>query len=427
MKSKYVLYASSLLISVSSLAQKEELKAADKAFKKGNTTESIAILKQSESLMTNADEEQKAQFQYLKGASYLDLATKKVDESNNLLNAANAFVSMMAIEKKAGTSKYTNLAQASITDLNAQLINSAILDGNRKNYKLATQKLYATYELNPKDLEKLYYAASYAVNDKDYDTALKYYTILKNENYTGEGTGYYATSIVSDQEEFFGNTPASKKDRDDKVKAKLYIKPKDEKLESKKGEIYRNIALILVQQGKVEEAKKALADAVAANPDDTSLKLEEANLYLKLEDYATYKRIVSEVLAKNPNDADLVFNLGVIASKTNAEEAKTYYKKAIEIDPNYVNAYLNLSILILDKEKPIIDEMNSLGTSEKDNKRYEVLRKQRDDIFLEAMPYLEKAHKLDPKNEDVTTTLLNVYGALEMTDKRNALKASMGK
>ena len=38
-----------------------------------------------------------------------------------------------------------------------------------------------------------------------------------------------------------------------------------------------------------------------------------------------------------------------------------------------------------------------------------------------------KANELDPKNEDVAATLLNVYGALEMTDKKKALKAKMGK
>jgi hypothetical protein len=48
----------------------------------------------------------------------------------------------------------------------------------------------------------------------------------------------------------------------------------------------------------------------------------------------------------------------------------------MEIDPKYVNAYINLAALKLEAEKPIIDEMNKLGTSDK-VKRYEVLKKQR--------------------------------------------------
>ena len=71
--------------------------------------------------------------------------------------------------------------------------------------------------------------------------------------------------------------------------------------------------------------------------------------------------------------------------------------------------------------------MNKLGTSEKDNKRYEVLKAKREGIFKEALPYLEKAFELNPTNEDVSATLLNVYGALEMTAEKKALKAKLGK
>jgi tetratricopeptide (TPR) repeat protein len=183
----------------------------------------------------------------------------------------------------------------------------------------------------------------------------------------------------------------------------------------------------LVQQGKTEEAKKALSDAREANPDDTSITLTEANVYLELNDFVTYKKLITDVLAKNPNDADLNYNLGVIAGKTDSVEAEKYYKRAIEIKPDYTSAYLNLAILKLDADKKIIDEINKLGTSEKDNKRYELLNKQRTEMFNSALPYLEKAYELDNKNEDVATTLLNVYGALEMTDKKKALKAKMGK
>ena len=71
--------------------------------------------------------------------------------------------------------------------------------------------------------------------------------------------------------------------------------------------------------------------------------------------------------------------------------------------------------------------MNKLGTSEKDNKKYEVLKKQREDLFKSAIPYLEKANELNPENKDVAITLLNVYSALEMTDKKKALKEKMKK
>jgi len=277
------------------------------------------------------------------------------------------------------------------------------------------------YDLDPTDLEKLYYAASYAVSAQDYDTALAYYEELKTKNFSGEATLYYAKNVITDKEDFF----STKAERDQMLKLKTHTDSRDEIVPSKRGEIFKNIALILVQKDKVPEAKAALAEARLANPEDISIILTEADLYLKLDDFVTYKKLVNEILAKNPNDADLVYNLGVITSKSDAVEAEKYYKRAIEIKPDYVNAYLNLAILKLDGEKKIIAEMNKLGNTEKDNKRYAVLKKQREDVFSSAIPYLEKANELNPTNEEVATTLMNVYGALEMMDKKKALKAKM--
>jgi hypothetical protein len=72
-----------------------------------------------------------------------------------------------------------------------------------------------------------------------------------------------------------------------------------------------------------------------------------------------------------------------------------------------------------------VAEMNKLGTSEKDNKRYEVLKAEREKNFKSILPYLEKAVEIKPDNDAAKRTLLSVYNALEMTDKYKALKAKM--
>jgi tetratricopeptide (TPR) repeat protein len=203
-------------------------------------------------------------------------------------------------------------------------------------------------------------------------------------------------------------------------------KPRTEVVPSKRGEIYKNMALILVEKGKTEEAKKAISEARLANPEDTSLTLTEANLYLETKDFDMYKKLIAEVLEKNPNDVELIFNLGVLsANAKNTADAEKYYKKVIEINPKYINAYINLAAMKLENEKVIIDEMNKLGTSAKDMKRYDELKKKREELFKATIPYLEKAVELDPKNSDVSKTLLGVYSALEMTAEYKALKAKM--
>ena len=103
-------------------------------------------------------------------------------------------------------------------------------------------------------------------------------------------------------------------------------------------------------------------------------------------------------------------------------EAEKYYTKVIDINPKYVNAYLNLANLKLFPDLKIVEEMNNLGTSASDLKKYNALKAQRIKIFNSALPLLEKAHELDGSNEVVKSNLLEVYSFLELTEKYKALK-----
>lgn len=422
MKSKYVILASALLISVIAFAQKDQIKAAEKALKSGNAAEAVSILQAASSASAAAPDSEKAQYFFVNGNAHLELANKKVEEGKNLSLAAKSFQDLLAVEKTSGKDKYSAQATTSIIDIKFKLLNSAIEDTKSDKNSEGAQKLYDAYLLDKKDTINLYYSASTYVNAKDYAMALKLYTELKTLNYSGKGTSYLATNKLTGEEVLYNN----QKDRDLAVKIGTHEKPKTEATPSKRGEIYKNIALILVQDGKIEEAKKAVADARKTNPEDNSLILTEANLYLETKDFETYKKLVAEALEKNPNDADLVFNLGVLsANAKNRLDAEKYYKRVIEINPKYTNAYINLAALKLEDEKPIIDEMNKLGTSAKDMKRYDVLKIQRESLFKSTIPFLQKAFELEPNNIDVAKTLINVYHALEMTTEYKDLKAKV--
>jgi tetratricopeptide (TPR) repeat protein len=82
------------------------------------------------------------------------------------------------------------------------------------------------------------------------------------------------------------------------------------------------------------------------------------------------------------------------ANAKNTVDAEKYYKRVIEINPQYTNAYINLAAMKLENEKVIIDEMNKLGTSTNDMKRYDEKKRK---SFQATIPFLEKAVELDPK------------------------------
>jgi tetratricopeptide (TPR) repeat protein len=442
MKSKYLLLASAFLVSGLTFAQKDELKTLKKIYDKDeikakDLTEYKAAIEKSEPLLANASESDKIYLGFYKSlVPFIEAqeaasrpenranpqaALIKIFNANNIFQLADNTSKVVELEKTSGKQVLTKSINEDIADMKPMLLNYAVNLGKQKNYKDATTVLYSLYLLDKTDLEKLYYAANYAVNDKDYDKALTYYNELIKQNYSGERSEYIATSKLSGEEVTF----ASLADREKAVKMGTHEKPRTEQIKSKRGEIYKNVALIYNSKGDVAAATKAVAEARAANPDDLTLAMTQADLYMKSNNVEGYKQVISQVIAKSPNDPNLFYNLGVLAAQANENvEAEKYYKKAIEIDPNYINAYLNLSVLKLNGDTAIVDEMNKLGTSAKDNKRYDELKVKREAIFKSTLPYLEKANKLDPKNEDVYRTLLNVYNYLEMTSEAKALKAS---
>ena len=436
MKINKLIIAGAVFISIASYAQKDELKALKKIYAKetfsvSDMSDYKANLSKLEPLAT--EESDKIYLNFYKSmlplleVSSLGTAVNpaqfaKFFNASSISELATGLNATLDYEKKSGKKLYTDDINETITSSKVQLLNVAYALGKTQKDKEAASIFYSIYQLDKKDADNLYYAASFAVNGKDYDNALKYYQELKKINYSGEGTMFYATNKSNKQEEYFG----TKDQRDSYIKIGTHEKPRDEKVPSKRGEITKNTALIYVEKGNNEEAKAAFSEARIANPDDNSLLLNEANLYLTLNDFDTYTKLVNEALAKDPNNVEIVFNLGVISANANKlDAAEGYYKKAIEIDPKYFNAYINLAELKMRSDQKYVDEINKLGTSDKDLKRYEVVKAERNKNFISILPILEKAVELDSTNDPAKKTLLSVYKALEMTDKVKEMKSKM--
>jgi hypothetical protein len=76
------------------------------------------------------------------------------------------------------------------------------------------------------------------------------------------------------------------------------------------------------------------------------------------------------------------------------------------------NAYLNLVALILEDETQIVDEMNNLGNSRADDKRYDELSNIRKKLYQKCVPLLRKLISIS-KNIDAIKTLKNIYITLK--------------
>lgn len=398
-----------ICLTLSSFAQRGEVRDAEDAHEDGNYDKAFEYLEQAKSEGVLQDKE-KWQVRYYIAKGYAHLGPKKgVGRSfENLKKAAENFEKSMEIEKE-------DEAVEGLKFVRNALVQNAVSDQQKKNFVSAADQLHKSYELgDKKDTIYLYYAASNLVQDKKYDRAVKYYKELMKIGFDGARTEYFAVNKETGKEERF----ESERFRDLSLKSGDYEKPSQKRSKSKRPEIAKNIALIYIQQGKKEKALEAINNAKADNPNDPALLQAEADIYYEMGDTKKYDEIMKKIVKLKPNDPNLYYNLGVASEKNGkTEDAKEYYKKAIELNPEFVNAYINLSTAILAEEKEIVKQMNDLGMSDADQKKYEKLKEKKKKYYKDAQPYLEKAIELEPNNVGAIQTLMNIYYQLGESKK----------
>ncbi len=398
-----------LLLFNFSFSQKKELRKAQKLYDAGDVAAASQILADNQSILENADQKVKPNYEFLKG---------KIAQNNKEFQTAFDLFNSV---KDVASIKDEVIQQLNL--LSADIVNSAIDDNGSGDFKSSTEKLYMAYMIDPElNKDYLYFAASSAVNAEMFDVALDYYIQLKEMGYTGVVTKYFVTEIDSGVE-----TEVTESEYNLYQKSKSYENHREEDTPSRFPEIVKNIALIHAQMGDNDKAMAAVQEARKSNPSDLNLILTEANIYIELGEKEKFQSLMSEAIAQDPNNANLYYNLAVVTSDLGEKDAaRGYYEKAIEIDPNYENAYLNLVALILEGEQTIVEQMNSLGTSAADTAKYDALKSDREELYKECVPILKSLIGIG-ENENAIKTLMNIYGTLGDNEGYKEMKALLDK
>ena len=407
----YILFI--LLLPISLFAQKKELKSVDKLIQNEDYDSALQQLLAAQSVVESSELKYQAQYQFLAGKIY--------SKQKQFGAAFEALALAKQLEAENGSSKYIAEINILLNRVSNEAINQAVYENQNENFAVAADLLVMVYNVDQEQKDYLYYAASSAVNGGDFDRALTYYQELKDMNYSGSVEKFYATKSDTGEEiELSAETYVLFQ------KQKDYTNFRTEMTESKLPEIVKNIALIYVQQKRNDLAIGAIKEAREANPLDVGLILTEANLYIQLGDKDKFSDLMKEAIEKDPKNHILYFNLGVItADQGDRSKARSYYESAIELNPTYAASYLNLAALILDEEPEIVEKMNALGNSRADNLKYDQLKNERDSLFLEAAPVLEKLNEIDPTNIEALTTLKNIFGTIGDAAKFKMMKAKL--
>ena len=297
---------------------------------------------------------------------------------------------------------------------------------NNKNYTVAGPKFNEVYNLlkaagNEDKMYKYYSGITYALG-KDYPNAIDAYKYLIDSGYTGVETKYLAKNKKTGQQE------SMDKNSWDIVKkmgaAGEYEDFKTEVSKSIEEELYETLLGLYNDSERYDDVIAYADKAIAKFPKNNKFSDSKGMAYYKSGKTDQFVATLKEAVAKNPNDKDSWYNLGVMVSKDPAkvEEGIGYLKKATEVDPKFANAWQNLTFLTMGDDEKAIDSYNAkrkAGQIDEANKIIEA-RRQR---FISAIPYAEGWHAADPTNVDPVSLLKTFYNSARNTAKSNEYKA----
>ncbi|NQY06139.1 MAG: tetratricopeptide repeat protein [Flavobacteriaceae bacterium] len=407
------LFVITLLSATITFAQKNEIKAIEKAIKSGNFVSAQTEATNAASVMEGADAKTQAKYYFLKGKAFLG--------NGNIFNMKNIQTASTSFEKsnELSNNKYTTETNGLMAGVATNIQSKAMEDYNNSQYKAAADKFQAIYSLNG-DQQLLFFAAQTYVQAKDYQNALKSYLELDKINYTGEGEELIATDKATGEIKVYGD----KLQRTLDLKAGTHTNPKTRQKPSQRPTILKKIAQIYVELKDNDNAIKAIQRAKTENPSDANMLVSEANIYYAQGDNEKFKSTLMKAAELEPNNFDVINNIAIV-SKDNKdyETAESFFNKALKIKEDDLGANVNLAVMFIDQ----VTEMRKQLRDIDDDNEYDAMKEKIDLTRRKALPLLEKAHTLQPNDEGILTALYNLYAFLKMSDKKAEVDAKLQK
>ena len=370
-----------MLISTVSIAQKHNIVNASIALrnaKKATGDEIATLLEEAKEYIdlayTNEVTSNEAKMWNYRAPIYLEIALKKPDlDKKAILKATDAYLKCLTKGKKDRiiVRKWTPKEDilAGLIQCGYKLFNLGIDKYNEGDYQSSLDFYEKIFDIVPFDEEDQ----------------------LKRGNITEETILYNS---------FF----SSSKLKNDTKSKELLQKLID--INFNEPAIYIQMSDIYKREGNIDKTIEYLSLGRDVFEDDQSLINTEINLYIELERTSELITKLGEAIELDPENSLLYFNRGTIYDQEgDLVNAEIDYLKAIEIDPSSFGSNYNLGALFFNKAV----ELNNTANSTSDNNKYKKLKKQADEFFNKALPYLESANSLNPKDKNTLLSLKQLY------------------
>ena len=116
----------------------------------------------------------------------------------------------------------------------------------------------------------------------------------------------------------------------------------------------------------------------------------------------------------------MLFRAKIVENQKDFTAGLIAYKKANEIDRNYDESGANIGIIYYNEAVEEQDKAGKIKDKKAYNKAIEDLVRPK---FKEALPYIEKAHELNPEKREYLIALRGIYYNLRMGDEYEKVEA----
>lgn len=311
-----------------------------------------------------------------------DLMAYQIVSTDALAAAYDGCVASKKVDTKGN---YTSENETYLKNIEGHYLNKAIADYNAKKYAEALPSFERAYEINgSKDSTTLGNCALVADRAAIYDKAKVYYQKMIDNK---QGLGNTYSSLVN-----------------------VYLNMKDtvggmEVLKKGRAMYPNDINLVITETNyflKTNNSKEALNNlniALTAKPTDANLYLVRGNIY---DNLANPKDAVTGKDTEKPKDYEALM-----------KSAETDYKKAVELKPDYFDALYNLGVLYNNHGVALSKVADQIT----DNAKYKAANDLATAEFQKALPVLEKALSVSPKDRNTMYALKQIYARTQQPDK----------
>ncbi|MDY3317443.1 tetratricopeptide repeat protein [Riemerella anatipestifer] len=453
---KKVILSIAVFSTTLAFSQKKEIQNAFKAIESGDIATTNAELSKADVLIGNklylVEPSLLEQYYYSKGVSLIksgkttegaawlgkigDLGKSKIYTGKDAEKNKVYFVGKEAADASGIAGLKEDSYASKLSDKLPQLINPMLKTAGDEAYRAyqakdhtkAATKYLEVYNLlkaagTDDKLYQYYAGLNYALaNDKS--QAIEVYSDLIKSGYTGVTTVYKAKNKKSGQDETLDKNSFEMMKR--LGSASDYTDFRTEQTPSIEQELYETNAALLIDSEKYTDALNLLEKGIKKFPKSSKLSELQGTAYYKSGKTNEFINNLKNVVASNPNDKVSWYNLGVLLSKDEAKlnEAEGAFKRALEIDPDYVPAIQGIfyNIYMLGDDGKVIERAEAARKAKKMDEFNKILQDRRD-RFAKGLPYLEKWYSLEPKNPEIVSLLRGVYQTLRKEDKVKEMKA----